>query len=196
VITPAVQAGLPWWLVALALCVALCAVVAIGRGLWLAWHPYGAHEASQGRPERVWPEPWAGSMVLDEERALSPAGYLRGLGAIMGQTPSTNLDREPDDPYDPDDDPPWTWREQTAAELDPDALDVAHEDYDPIADASRRLAEPWIPGPEWYPEPEPEPEPPALTVAGRPVESSDEWLRRLMESAGPGWTYAGCCGKR
>ena len=39
---------------------------------------------------------------------VSPAGYLRGLRALLGQTATSNLQRDPDDPYDPAEDAPWS----------------------------------------------------------------------------------------
>jgi len=80
------------------------------------------------------------------------------------------------------------WREQTAHDLAPVTLDqlppleIAHE---PV----------YLKGPEPIQSDSiagqgPEPEP-VWTVAGRVVESSEEWLRRLVTDASPGWTYAG-----
>lgn len=66
---------------------------------------------------------------------LSPDAWLRGVGRMLGQATTTTPDRDPDEPYDPDDDEPWSvveelhhdgpapdWREQTMAELSPEAL--------------------------------------------------------------------------
>ena len=39
---------------------------------------------------------------------MTPAGYLRAMRELHGLTATTNLARDPDDPYDPDDDPPFT----------------------------------------------------------------------------------------
>lgn len=39
---------------------------------------------------------------------MSAAGYLRGLRELLGQTATTNLQRDPDDPYDPAEDGPFT----------------------------------------------------------------------------------------
>lgn len=41
---------------------------------------------------------------------VTAAGWLQGLRALHGGVASTNLQRDPDDPYDPDDDVAWTWR--------------------------------------------------------------------------------------
>jgi hypothetical protein len=42
---------------------------------------------------------------------ISPAGYLRALNEMFSRTATSGLRREPDDPYDPDEDLPWTWIE-------------------------------------------------------------------------------------
>jgi hypothetical protein len=205
---------------------AVCAVIGLVR-LARAWQREPAHACPGPEAAEPWPPPVFGSMDLEADREywksagqpLTPGGYLRGLDAIMGQTATTNLNREPDDPYDPADDPPWTWREQTAADLDPLTLAVAHEDDalylgwnaelppKPEGDMSQRPAS----GPEGEaysrgvlpsgPRPDqsgsvtgtklPSQPEPVMTPAGRLVESSDEWMRRLKSNAAPGWTFAG-----
>jgi hypothetical protein len=42
---------------------------------------------------------------------LSPAAFLRGVRAVMAETASANLQRDPDDPYDPAGDAPFSVRE-------------------------------------------------------------------------------------
>jgi len=39
--------------------------------------------------------------------SLNPAGWLRGFSGILAST-TTNLARDPDDPYDPEEDAPWS----------------------------------------------------------------------------------------
>jgi hypothetical protein len=48
---------------------------------------------------------------------VSPAGYLRGLDRIMAGA-TTNLARDPDDPYDPDEDAPFTVVEEWSVPLE------------------------------------------------------------------------------
>jgi hypothetical protein len=45
---------------------------------------------------------------------INPTGYLRGIHVIFDSFTTTNLQRDPDDPYDPDDDPPFTltWKRE------------------------------------------------------------------------------------
>jgi hypothetical protein len=49
---------------------------------------------------------------------VSSAGYLRGLQRVLGETATVNLARNPDDLYDPDDDPSFTVREEWAVPLE------------------------------------------------------------------------------
>jgi hypothetical protein len=42
---------------------------------------------------------------------INPTGWLRGIHVMFDSYTTTNLQRDPDDPYDPDDDPPFTWAE-------------------------------------------------------------------------------------
>lgn len=42
---------------------------------------------------------------------IRPAGWLSGVLNIMAVGSTTNLARDPDDPYDPADDQPWSWAE-------------------------------------------------------------------------------------
>lgn len=108
------------------------------------------------------------------------------------------------------------WREQTAADLSPAALDSGLGEFSPMtAPSPDPVSESdWTAPPVAKPWPEdmgasgrrglvataasvPPPAPSRLattaerTYAGRLVETSDEWQRRLTAAAGPGWTYAG-----
>jgi hypothetical protein len=58
------------------------------------------------KPELVLPDPggWLSGPCLD---VPSPAGYFRGLSGILAST-TTNLARDPDDPYDPEEGAPWS----------------------------------------------------------------------------------------
>lgn len=51
--------------------------------------------------------PWADHVYWDDAR-VGPASFLRGLGAVLGAGALSDLRRDPDDPYDPDDDRPFT----------------------------------------------------------------------------------------
>lgn len=42
---------------------------------------------------------------------LSPAGFYRGITRLSDGVMTTNLRRDPDDPYDPDDDLSFTWKQ-------------------------------------------------------------------------------------
>jgi hypothetical protein len=52
-----------------------------------------------------------------EPLPVSSAGYLRGLDRVLAGV-TTNLARDPDDPYDPDEDPPFTVGEEWSVPLE------------------------------------------------------------------------------
>ena len=186
------MSGVAWWVPwALAFCAVvftggvLVLVVLAGRGVWRlvgAWRREPLHAGPVG--ERFWPwdtDPRFGSMQLEDDR------WARVDWAMTAYPPPTV--------------PPRDWRDQTRADLAPAALDSGPggPSLAPGPDLPTMVGAPifgvpgltghWVSGP---PDPEPEPEPePVWTVAGRLVETSGEWLRRLERDAGPGWTYAG-----
>ena len=45
---------------------------------------------------------------------LNANSWLRGLNSLFAGTATTNLQRDPDDPYDPADDLPFTWKADEA----------------------------------------------------------------------------------
>lgn len=42
------------------------------------------------------------------ELVIGGAGYLNGMRHLLSGTATTNLARDPDDPFDPDEDQPWS----------------------------------------------------------------------------------------
>lgn len=107
--------------------VAVLGALANHRYHWAAgwWYSqaHAAHVIEQTeRDLEPIPAPEYGSMIWDEERALSPAGWLRGLDGVLSSTTTTGLPPADAEDYDPGLDEPWSWREQTAADLAPEAL--------------------------------------------------------------------------
>jgi hypothetical protein len=116
-------------------------VLGVGLGLWtgLGWardrayeEGYGDGTADERSLSRSLAKQAAGVAVVKragmlawaqthpaelEPLPVSPAGYLRGLDRILAGA-TTNLPRDPDDPYDPDEDAPFTVREEWSVPLE------------------------------------------------------------------------------
>jgi hypothetical protein len=135
--------------VASLLFLAVCSVIGLVR-FARAWRRQPAHASTGPTAVEPWPPPGFGSMDLETDRAL---GEWKHEPAVAG------------------------WRERTAAELDPYALAIAHEEESSRAALTLVSAEIAA----THPEPAPAPA----------VESRSEWLDRLIRNAGPGWTFAG-----
>jgi hypothetical protein len=110
-----------------------------GRKVGYRQHEEDRADARHEAAIRSWHPP-----EVAHEELISPAGYLRGLDRILAGT-TTNLARDPDDPYDPDEDAPFTVVEEWSVPLE-------YPPAEPDADGNIPTDEP----PYWRP-----PDPPA-----------------------------------
>jgi hypothetical protein len=167
--------------IASALILVVCLAIGLVR-LVAAWRREPAHAYPGPEPVEKWLPEVFGSMQLDEDREVwadrNAGRFDSALGSPVNSYALSGAAGLPT---------PVGWRERTAAELAPDTLAIAHEDWIPgpyglIPPEPEAIERAWPAEPE--PAPEPEPEAPA-------VESRAEWLRRLQRDAAPGWTFAG-----
>lgn len=116
-------------------------VMVAGRGGWISGPCLDEPDWDAALAHAVSPGPLPELVELDRPEGITPAGFLRGLDQVLAGT-TTNLNRDPDDPYDPADDEPFTMIEQErlATTLDRLTSAVTPQDW---ADVAERRPTAW-----------------------------------------------------